>query len=516
MGKNKNASPEYIKELSSKEKKELEATREELAKLQREIITQKSSVCILVDGWENAGKGELISHLTFELDPRYYKVAEISSNWNKDNYNEIFRNFWDELPRKGHITIFDHSIFSRVLNQLNIDPPELDSRLEDLSGFIRMLTDDGMVVIKLFLNLSHKEQKKRIKFLEKTDLRKELLSDLDFLQEEQYSDYEKHFKEILSRTDRLYSPWHIIDMDNLKEGCLSALDIVKKELESGITAYDSLKELNETSRSEENNDSNIAIFPSAFPSQLTQEVSSYKSKLHSLQNKAQLLSYMMYLCHIPTICVFEGMDAAGKGGSIKRLTKEIDPRSYVICTTAAPTEEELSYHYLRRFMTNIPSPGKIAIFDRSWYGRVMVERVEKLAAPREWARAYEEINTMERFLKHIGVNFMKFFLVIDSEEQLKRFEARQNTPEKRWKITEEDWRNRDKWDLYNDAYQEMFYRTSTPTAPWTIVEGNNKKFARLKVLTTFVNQSLQKLRDYEVLHKDKFNWKEFWQKYNSL
>ena len=507
----------YIKELSRKEKKSLAVLGEELAVLQRSIIAEKGSVCILIDGWENSGKGEVISRLTQELDPRYYEVVEMPSHWEAKHSHRLFRSFWAALPRKGHITIFDRSIYNGILHNPEISEKTLDGRLEDLTAFIRMLTDDGMIVIKLFLQISHDEQKNRIRAIEKTEFKKEILSTLDYDQEKRYADFADHFAEIISRTNRLYSQWHMIAMDDMKDGCRAAMSIVKDELTAGLDAFRSLQALNAASR-EEKTTAEIASYPSAFPANLTLEVAEqdYRQRLKELQEKARRLAYMMYICHIPTICVFEGMDAAGKGGSIKRLTKEIDPRSYTIATTAAPTAEELSFHYLRRFMTKIPEPGKITIFDRSWYGRVMVERVERLAAPREWRRAYEEINAMERFLKHIGVNFMKFFLVIDSEEQLRRFNDRQNTPEKQWKITDEDWRNRDKWDLYNDAYQEMFYRTSTSTAPWIIVEGNVKYHARLKVLHTFVTQSERKLRSYEANHAKEFNWKNLWNEYETI
>ncbi|MFP4054886.1 MAG: phosphate--AMP phosphotransferase, partial [Phycisphaerae bacterium] len=184
------------------------------------------------------------------------------------------------------------------------------------------------------------------------------------------------------------------------------------------------------------------------------------------------------------VIVYEGWDAAGKGGNIRRLTRELDPRGYEVVPVAAPNDVEKAHHYLWRFWTQMPKAGHITIFDRSWYGRVMVERVEGFCTEPEWRRAYREINETERHMTNFGTVVLKFWLQISPEEQLQRFEARQNTPHKTWKITDEDWRNRQKWDAYQAAVEEMLFRTSTPDAPWTIIESNCKRFARVKAIET--------------------------------
>jgi Polyphosphate:AMP phosphotransferase (EC 2.7.4.-) len=214
----------------------------------------------------------------------------------------------------------------------------------------------------------------------------------------------------------------------------------------------------------------------------------YSRQLNKLQAKLRLLGFQVYLQKRPVVVVFEGWDAAGKGGTIQRITEKLDPRSYVVHAIAAPTGEDKAHHYLYRFWRRLPPRGQIAIFDRSWYGRVLVERVEGFARPEEWQRAYAEINEFERQLVEFGTIVVKFWMHLSPEEQLRRFEERQSIPYKAWKLTEEDWRNREKWPQYEAAADEMLLRTSTPAAPWTIIEAEDKRFARIKALRTLVRR----------------------------
>ena len=220
----------------------------------------------------------------------------------------------------------------------------------------------------------------------------------------------------------------------------------------------------------------------------------YKVRLERLQNRMEKLHGELYRRRIPVVLGFEGWDAGGKGGAIKRLTEKMDPRGYVVHPTASPDATERKYHYLWRFWKNMPKAGHVAIFDRTWYGRVMVERIEGFCTEAEWKRAYEEINSMERDLTDAGAIVLKFWMQIDKDEQEKRFRARQENPEKQWKITDEDWRNREKWDKYETAVNEMLVRTSTVNAPWIVVEGNSKYYARIKVLESVVNAIEERLK----------------------
>lgn len=213
----------------------------------------------------------------------------------------------------------------------------------------------------------------------------------------------------------------------------------------------------------------------------------YKQQLREAQVKLRQLQLQIFQKKVPVLALFEGWDAAGKGGAIKRLTDTLDPRSYQVHAFVAPTTEELNYHYLWRFWRQIPREGTIGIFDRSWYGRVLVERVEGFASELEWRRSYKEINEFEAQLTASGCVIVKFWLHISFEEQLKRFEERKNNEFKSYKLTEEDWRNREKWSLYNVAVNQMIARTNTPYAPWTVVPGNDKYYARVHVLETVIN-----------------------------
>jgi polyphosphate kinase 2 (PPK2 family) len=214
----------------------------------------------------------------------------------------------------------------------------------------------------------------------------------------------------------------------------------------------------------------------------------YEKKLKELQAELHNVAYQVYLKQVPVAIVFEGMDASGKGGSIKRLTENIDPRGYVVWPIAAPSGEDKEKHYLYRFWKRLPENGQIAIFDRSWYGRVLVERLEGFCTEPAWKRAYGEINQFEHQLSEFGMIVFKFWMQINKDEQLKRFKEREKINYKSWKITDEDWRNRGKWEDYEQAAEEMILKTSTTSAPWTLVEANDKYFARLKVLQTVLDK----------------------------
>lgn len=235
---------------------------------------------------------------------------------------------------------------------------------------------------------------------------------------------------------------------------------------------------------------------------LSLDKETYKRELLRYQLALHDLGYQAYVQQRPVVMVFEGWDAAGKGGAIKRVTERLDPRGYMVHSIAAPKGDDAEHHYLWRFWRRLPEAGQIAIFDRSWYGRVMVERIEGFCTQAEWQRAYREINAFERQLVDYGTVLFKFWMHISKDEQLRRFEERAADPIKQWKLTDEDWRNREKWDLYYDAVEEMLLKTSTHLAPWTIVEGNDKHYARVKVLRTLVND-LSKALDYNPFRKRK-------------
>lgn len=227
---------------------------------------------------------------------------------------------------------------------------------------------------------------------------------------------------------------------------------------------------------------------------LTIDQDEYDRLLIKYQVALHALAYQVYLQQRPVIIVFEGWDAAGKGGAIRRITEKIDPRGFVVYPIAAPKGDDATHHYLWRFWRRLPEAGQIAVFDRSWYGRVMVERIEGFCDEAAWKRAYREINYFERQLVDFGSITFKFWLQISKDEQLQRFSSRSNDKLRSWKLTDEDWRNREKWDRYEEAVNEMLLKTSTLTSPWTIIEGDSKLYARIKILKTLVDKLSTELK----------------------
>lgn len=313
------------------------------------------------------------------------------------------------------------------------------------------------------------------------------VSEDDILHNRQYDKYKALFKKITYKTDKAYAPWEIIDANDLEKASYKMSLTLKKAWE------DKIKEM---SSQPEKKRPIIPKKPDTdylLKVDLTKDISKkeYKKKLEFYQKKLFELQNKLYLKKIPVAIVFEGWDAAGKGGAIKRLSQGMDPRGYKVVSTSAPTKEELSHHYLWRFWKNAPKTGHIAIFDRSWYGRVMVEPIEGFCSDDEYKRAFDEINDMEKSFCDSGMIVIKFFIHISKEEQLERFEDRKQNPLKAWKLTDEDYRNREKWDEYVYTIEKMIEKTSTPYAKWNIVAGNSKKYARIFVLKT-VTDTMEK------------------------
>ena len=315
-------------------------------------------------------------------------------------------------------------------------------------------------------------------------------------------------EEMLQITDTDYAPWTIIEAMDKEFASVKIYTVVIKALEEQLEkvkkarakekAAEAIAEMDVEASSgteipkQEINGKELqesVLAKSDLSLSLTKE--EYKEKLKKLQKRMSLLHSELYRRRIPVVLGFEGWDAGGKGGAIKRLTAKMDPRGFVVNPTASPNDIEKAHHYLWRFWTAMPKAGHIAIFDRTWYGRVMVERIEGFCTKQEWQRAYKEMNDMERDLADSGTIVLKFWMQIDKDEQERRFRARQENPQKQWKITDEDWRNREKWDQYEEAVNEMLIRTSTEYAPWVVVEANDKYYARIKVLETVV-QAIEK------------------------
>jgi len=359
---------------------------------------------------------------------------------------------------------------------------------DEILSFERQLINDGYLIIKFFLHIDKKEQKKRFKNLVSNPSTKWTVTKEDWKHHNQYNDYIEAYEQMLAKTHSVASPWTIVESHDRRYSTIkifkTAIDMIEHKIaEMKLAQKPSRVKIKSTIQLQEL--SNSILDRSDLSLSLNRE--EYERALKKHQERIREIEHEIYANRLPVIMAFEGWDAAGKGGSIKRLVQRMDPRGYEVVTTAAPNEIELMHHYLWRFWKNIPKAGHVVIFDRSWYGRVLVERIEGFCTEEEWKRAYSEINEMEEQWANFGTVILKFWVHVSSEEQLKRFELRQKTKHKQWKITDEDWRNREKWDLYKTAVDEMLYRTSTSYAPWTIIEANSKLFARIKTLKTVID-----------------------------
>ncbi|MDB9314219.1 polyphosphate:AMP phosphotransferase [Spirulina sp. CS-785/01] len=464
----------------------------QLRSLQQACWQAKLPLVVVLEGWAAAGKGALLKKMVNYMDPRGFSVHPILPPTRIEQRYPFMWRFWQELPPKGSIGIFYHSWYTHLLEDRlfkRVDEADVPEVMGQINAFERQLVEDGVAVAKFFIHLSRKELKKRLKKSAKDELTAWRVRPEDWQQEQNYKKYRNLAEEMLLHTSTGFAPWMLVEgncqrwarikvLSQLVALLTEALD--RQALETPQMINPPPQPLVDTSPD----------YVGKADLSLNLDKKEYKKRLRSAQLDLKKLQLKIYQQQIPVILVFEGWDAAGKGGAIKRLTDILDPRSYKVNTYSAPSEEEKQYHYLWRFWRKLPLAGNFGIFDRSWYGRVLVERVEGFASEWEWRRAYREINEFEAQLISHGSVLVKFWLQIDPDEQLRRFEARQNDPFKRYKLTDEDWRNREKWDLYEMAINQAIARTSTPSTPWSIVPANDKYYARVFIIETII-QSIE-------------------------
>lgn len=476
-------------------KLEMKHLKLKVNELEKKLYSAGIPVVIVFEGWSASGKGTMISKVTYNLDPRYFNVHTMSKSSEERTMRPMLWAYWKKLPSNGRITIFDkswhRSAIPEASGKWNIDTDKKKDLYYDINSFDSALCDAGVLVIKLFLHISKDEQKRRFELLQRDSATEWRINDHDW---KQNKDYEKNlalFEEMIHKTSVGENSWNIIESNDMNYATVKILKTVTAKIEDKLATH--------------KNKINVPVTKNCFhPDKLSalnsvnlnkkMDRDEYKKKLEFYQNKIAYLGHKLYSKRKSVVIVYEGWDAAGKGGNIKRLTQELDPRSYEVVPIAAPTAEELNHHYLWRFWNKMPKDGHFTIFDRSWYGRVMVERIEGFCTDQEWNQAYKEINDMELHIANHGTVIFKFWLHVDKDEQLMRFQARQNNPLKEYKITDEDWRNREKWDQYQEAVNEMLVRTDTKYAPWTIIESNDKKFARIKVLSIVCEQLEKSLK----------------------
>ncbi|WP_311491582.1 hypothetical protein [uncultured Anaerococcus sp.] len=438
-------------------------------------------ILIIVDGWESSGRGFVIKDLTRDFAAKDFDVAVPDKDDSWDKSYPFIRKFWVNIPKKGKVKLFDRSFYYKLFENLTLSEKEIATKIASIKNTEKALFDDQTIIIKFFLNIDKDVQKERIKELRNSIKKNFYIDGMDDAQQTSYPAYETHFKKLLKATDFPYAPWDIIDSNDRKAASKEALGIAIDRLSQGIERVIRQRKENEnTQRSYKKTKSILK----KLDLNKTIDEETYQAKKKKLQKQVADLMYQYYEKGISQVLVFEGVDAAGKDGAIERLIKEVDPRLYTVYGISAPSKEELDRNYLWRFYSKLPKDGYVSIFSRSWYGRVMVERVEGYAKVNEWDRAYGEITNMEKEITDHGSLVIKFFLTIDKDEQLKRFEDRERNPDKQYKITDEDWRNRQKWDAYQEAMDEMLIRTNYN--PWVIVATNQKKYARIKVMEEYI------------------------------
>ncbi len=461
----------------------------QLGALQRRCIDLKIPVVILFEGLDVSGKGVQISKLVHSMDPRWFQVYPMKQEAEAEAMRPFLWRYWNKLPKDGEISIFDYSWYHAVTSEvfrkkeMEHDPKVLR---QEINEFERQIVDGGTCLIKLYLLIEHDEQYARMRALGESKSTSWRVTPEEMRRNEEYDAYTRLVDEVLTETDTEFARWNPIAATDRRYATVKIYQTIIRAIEKQIDEV--LKKADQAEKKKKIDTTKIgeSILATVDLTKKLEE-EEYRKKLNKLQKKIQKLHGQLYRRRIPVIIGFEGWDAGGKGGAIRRLTQKMDPRGYAVHPVAAPTDIEKVHHYLWRFWTKVPKNGHVAVFDRTWYGRVLVERIEGFCTRKEWKRAYREINEMEASFVEEGAIVLKFWLHVDKDEQERRFIERQTTPEKQWKITDEDWRNREKWDEYEVAVNEMIEKTSTPHAPWVIVEGNNKYYARIKVLETVIN-----------------------------
>ena len=463
-------------------KQRLKAAEEKLSQQQMKLKEKRLPVLVLIEGWGAAGKGSAIGQIIKNIDPRFFKVFSMPSTPTEEERRRPFLyRFFEKIPEAGKFTFLDSGWMDQIMKERldgKLDDKAYAQRVDSVKRFERGLTDNGYLVLKFFFHISKKEQESRIEALLSEKDTAWRVSEGDLWQNRHYDKCLEAFDRYLDDTNTPSAPWYIVDSKSKKFAELQVMETLCMGIETAL----------------HNESLAVPLLQNAFPlikmpklrdvplEGKTLDEEEYKKELKELQQKLGQLHNRLYRKRVPVIIAYEGWDAAGKGGNIKRLTGALDPRGFEVHPIASPEPHEKARHYLWRFWTRLPKDGHIAIFDRTWSGRVMVERLEGFCSENDWQRAYYEMNEFEQELYNWGAVILKFWVQIDKDTQLARFTERQNTPSKQWKITDEDWRNREKWDLYEQAVDEMLQKTSTTYAPWHILESVDKKYARIKAL----------------------------------
>jgi polyphosphate:AMP phosphotransferase len=473
-------------------KRRVPPLRAELLEAQQQLRGAPFPVIVVFAGVDGAGKGETVNLLNEWMDPRWILTRAFGEPSDEERERPEQWRFWRELPPHGRIGLFLSAWYSRpVLDRVygRTTRVEFEHDLARLAEFEKTLADDGALLLKFWMHLGKKAQRKRLHTLERDPLTRWRVTKLQWRHWKMYGRFITAGEQAIRRTSTAQAPWTIVEGRDEEYRSLVVAEKLRDAIRGRLTgrqAADAAVRDPRAGRTGSTPDrvASARTILSGLDMSKRIEKRICERDLLKRQGELAVLQRRAAAQGVSTILVFEGWDASGKGGAIRRVTAALDARQYQVIPIAAPTDEERAQHYLWRFWRHLPRAGRLTIFDRSWYGRVLVERVEGLATPNEWMRAYTEINQFEDQLLEHGTVLVKYWLHVTQDEQLRRFRQRERSSFKRWKITEDDWRNRARWKAYELAVNDMVERTSTRRAPWTLVEANDKYYARIKVLQT--------------------------------
>ena len=466
--------------------------RTTLLELQSKVLEADFPVLVLVNGVDGAGKGEVVNLLHEWMDPRYMPTFAYDEATDEERSRPYFWRFWRTLAPRGRIGVYFGSwytdpIVDRVYKR--VGRAGFERSLERVRSFERMLVDDGALIVKFWFHLSHAEQARRFKEWRKKQATRWKVSAQDLKNHARYDRFRKVSEQALFSTSTGEAPWTVIEATDDRYRNLAAGDHLAERIHEHVALLK--KTRNGKSKPVHRADirADVGVRLSENKTVLSQidlgqkvDDDTYDERLQALQSRLAGHAARLQKEKRSALILFEGWDAAGKGGAIRRITQALDARRYQVVPIAAPSDEERAQHYLWRFWRHLPRDGRFTLYDRSWYGRVLVERVEGFASEAEWRRAYAEINEFEQQLHESGVILVKLWLHISKAEQLRRFKAREETAFKKYKISQDDYRNRSRWLAYERAVNDMVARTSSPDAPWHLVAANDKRHARLEVL----------------------------------
>jgi polyphosphate:AMP phosphotransferase len=477
---------EVGRKLSKQEyKRRLPELRAGLLEAQQQLRAAPFPVIVVFAGVDGAGKGETVNLLNEWMDPRWIVTRAFGDPDDEERERPEQWRFWRELPPRGRLALFLSSWYSRpVLDRAyrRISRVRFEHQLRRLAQFEQTLADDGVLILKFWMHLDKEGQRKRLNALEKDPLTRWRVTRLQWKHWKMYGQFIDAAEQAIGLTSTAQAPWTIVEGRDERYRSVTVAESLRTAIEQRLSKSQPRESSPSRRRVTESRAGMAPTILSRLDMSRRLDKNTFERELLRHQGMLNRLQRRAARASVSTILVFEGVDAAGKGGAIRRVTAALDAREYQVIPIGAPTDEERAHHYLWRFWRHLPRAGRVTIFDRSWYGRVLVERVEGFARPDEWRRAYAEINQFEEQLIEHGIVLLKYWIHITKDEQLRRFKAREQSRFKNWKITEEDWRNRTKWNAYEQAVNEMVERTSTRQAPWTLVEGNDKYYARVSIL----------------------------------